>query len=59
MQEWSRDLTACQDLREIGESAGVNLREIGEQAVLNLREIEKSLFLYLKQGMLIYGKKSF
>ena len=48
MQEWSRDLTACQDLREIG-----------EQAVLNLREIEKSLFLYLKQGMLIYGKKSF
>ena len=45
MQEWSRDLTACQDLREIGE--------------LNLREIGKNVFLYLKQGMLIYGKKSF
>lgn len=39
MQEWSRDLTACQDLREIGESAGTNLREIGESADINLREI--------------------
>jgi len=35
------------------------LREIGDSAIANLREIGKNVFLYLKQGMLIYGKKSF